>query len=92
MSDTLKEQEKQHLEIVSEQLAKMLETLLRTKKDEAYLVALANLGMRKRCESFLEEWDRDGPKSVPPPGGHRRASTQETVREHLALLISDSTR
>ena len=74
---------------MSEQLAEVLEGRLRAKKDAAYLAALAKVGMRKRCEAFLSEWEKDGPKCIDLPGKHRRALTQEGANKHLAPLITD---
>ena len=64
MSDALDKQDNQLLQMVSEQLAEVSEEHLRAKKDGAYLVALAKVGMRKRCEAFLSEWEKDGPKCI----------------------------
>ena len=90
MLEALEEQENQLLEIVSEQLVEIPEMRLRAKKDGAYLAALAKEGMRKRCEAFLVEWERDGPKAIGLPGDHRRASTQKAASTHLAPLITNS--
>ena len=46
--------------MVSEQLTEVSEEQLKTKKDGAYLAALVKVGMRKRCEDFLSEWEREG--------------------------------
>ena len=90
MSDALNNQEDQLLAMVSEQLVEVSEERLRAKRDGAYLAALAKVGMRKRCEAFLTEWEEGGPKCIELPGGHRRALTQEAASKHLALLITDS--
>ena len=90
MSDALNKKENQLLEMVSEQLVGVPEEHLRAKKDGAYLVALAKVGMRKRCEAFLTEWEEEGPRCIELPGGHRRATAQETASKYLAPLITDS--
>ena len=46
--------------------------------------------MKKRCEAFLAEWEREGPKCIDLPGGHQRATTQEVASKHLVPLITDS--
>ena len=90
MSDALDNQEDQLLAMVSEQLVEVPEERLRAKKDSAYLAALAKVGMRKRCEAFLTEWEEEGPRCIEIPGGHRCAPAQEAASEHLAPLITDS--
>ena len=90
MSDALDKQDNQLLQMVSEQLVEVPEEHLRAKNDGAYLAALAKVGMRKRCEAFLSEWEKDGPKCIDLPGKHQRALTQEVSNKHLAPLITDS--
>ena len=90
MSDALDRQDNQFLQMVSEQLTEVSEEHLRAKKDGAHLAALAKVGMRKRCEAFLTEWENEGPKCIDLTGGHRRSSTQEVANKHLAPLITDS--
>ena len=46
--------------------------------------------MMKRCEEFLSEWEKDGPKCIHLPAKHQRAVTQERANKHLAPLITDS--
>ena len=46
--------------------------------------------MRKRCEDFLLEWEREGPKCIQLPPKSRRATTQEAADKHLAPLITES--
>ena len=55
MSDALNKKENQLLEMVSEQLIKVSEERLRTKKDRAYLVALVKVDTRKTHEAFVAE-------------------------------------
>ena len=90
MSAVLDKQDNQFLKMVSEQLVGVPEERLRAKKDRAYLAALAKVGMRKRCEAFLSEWEKDGPKCVGLPGKHRHSLIQEGANKHLAPLITDS--
>ena len=70
MSDALDKQDNQLLQMVSEQLAEVPEERLSAKKDGAYLAALVKVGTRKRCEAFLSEWEKDGPKCIDLPGKH----------------------
>ena len=90
MSDALDEQENQLLEMVSEQLVEVPEEHLRANKDGAHLAALAKVGTRKRCEAFLAEWEKEGPKCIDLPSSHRGTPTQEAASKHLALLITNS--
>ena len=90
MSDALDNQDNQFLLMVSEQLTEVSEEQLKTKKDGAYLAALVKVGMRKRCEDFLSEWEREGPKCIHLPSKHRRATTQEAADKHIAPLITSS--
>ena len=76
--------------MVSEQLTEVSEEQLKTNKDWTYLAALVKVGMRKRCEDFLSEWEREGPKCIHLPSKHWRATTQEAADKHLAPLITSS--
>ena len=90
MADALNNQNNQFLLAVSEQLTEVPEEHLKAKKDGAYLVALVKVGMKKRCEDFLLEWERDGPKCIDLPLKSRLATTQEAADKHLAPLIAES--
>ena len=90
MSDALDNQDNQFLLMVSGQLAEVSEEQPKTKKGGAYLAALVKVGTRKRCEDFLLEWEREGPKCIHLPSKYRRTTTQESADKHLAPLITSS--
>ena len=75
-----------------EELAKCLEETLLAKKHGAYLIALFNVGKMERSESFLEECEDKGPKTIGILSVHRQATSQKKPSKLLAPLITDATK
>lgn len=55
MPNALSDPTNKHLEMISEDMVPLTEETLMAKKDGAYLIALVNISVMKRCYTFLEE-------------------------------------
>ena len=92
MSNAPSDPVNKHPEMISEDMVPLAEETLVAKKDGVYFIALVNLGMMKRCNTFLEKWIKEGPKFIGLPCTHCHAKTVETSNKHLAPLITDTTK
>ena len=90
MSNALSDPSNKHLEVIAKELSSYTEESIMGKKDGHYLNALVNVGMMKRCEAFLEEWDKEGLKSIGLPHSRHRATTLEIANKLIAPLVNDA--